>query len=144
MNTFINKIYRFMNGRYGYDELYKFMIFICLIITIVSIFIDSLILKIIEVTLFVLSLFRFLSKNKSKRLKENKKYIEVKESIKRFTSFQIKKYKDRNKFIYKKCSKCKQKIRLPLKKGKHIVCCPRCKHRFSVKCSRNEKIEIVK
>jgi len=144
MNNFINKIYKFMNGRYGFDELYKFILFMCLMIAIVNIFVDSIILKIVEVILFALSLYRFLSKNKIKRDKENKKYLKFKKNIKNFVDFQFKKYKDRNTFIYKKCSKCKQKIRLPLKKGKHTVCCPKCKHRFSVICLRNEKIEIVK
>lgn len=28
--------------------------------------------------------------------------------------------------MYKKCPNCRQKIRLPLKKGKHTVKCPKC------------------
>ena len=48
--------------------------------------------------------------------------------------------------MYKKCPKCKQKIRLPLKKGEHTVKCPKCGNRFDVKCKKDEKIkvEIVK
>ena len=48
--------------------------------------------------------------------------------------------------MYKKCPKCKQKLRLPLKKGIHTVKCPNCKEKFEVKCNRNEKVkvEIVK
>ena len=48
--------------------------------------------------------------------------------------------------MYKKCPNCKQKIRLPLKKGKHTVKCPNCSYKFEVKCRKDEKIkvEIVK
>ena len=146
MNKFINKLQKFMQGRYGPDELYKFILIICLIIIIVNMFVGSIILRIIELIIFALALYRFLSKKKSKRSKENRIYLSVLDKIKNFFTYQKKKYKDRNTYMYKKCPKCRQKIRLPLKKGKHTVKCPNCKERFEVKCRKNEKIkvEIVK
>lgn len=146
MNKLIDKIQKFMYGRYGVDELYNFLLIVCLIIIIINIFINSIILRILELIIFILALYRFLSKNTYKRSKENKKYLEIKSKIENYFNYQKKKYKDRNTHMYKKCPKCKQKIRLPLKKGKHTVKCPNCKERFEVKCNRNEKIkvEIVK
>ena len=146
MNKFIDRLQRYMQGRYGPDELYRFMLIICLIIIIVNMFVNSIILRILELIIFALALYRFLSKKKSKRCRENRKYLQIKDKIKNFFDFQKKKHKDRNTHIYKKCPKCKQKIRLPLKKGKHTVKCPNCTERFEVKCRRNEKIkvEIVK
>jgi len=146
MNKFINKLQRYMQGRYGPDELYRFMLIICLIIIIVNMFVNSVILRILELIVFGLALYRFLSKKKNKRSKENRKYLETVDKIKSFFSYQKKKYQDRNTHMYKKCPKCKQKIRLPLKKGKHTVKCPSCKEKFEVKCNKNEKIkvEIVK
>ena len=44
--------------------------------------------------------------------------------------------------MYKKCPKCKQKIRLPLKKGKHTVKCPNCGNSFDVACHKDEKIKV--
>ena len=118
----MNKIYKFMDGRYGIDELYKFLLIIC--------------------TILILSTIRFLSKNKSKRQKENQIYIKIKNKIIKYYQYQKKRYQDHNTHIYRKCPKCKQKIRLPLKKGKHTVKCPNCQHHFIVKCPRNEKIKI--
>ena len=43
---------------------------------------------------------------------------------------------------YKVCPKCKQKIRLPLKKGKHTVKCPNCGNKFDVTCHKDEKIKV--
>ena len=142
MKKFINKIQRFLNGRYGPDELYKFMLIICLIIIIVNMFVNSIILRVLELIVFGLALYRFLSKKKSKRIKENNNYLEIIGKIKGCFDYQKKKYKDRNTHMYKKCPKCRQKLRLPLKKGIHTVKCPNCKEKFEVKCNRNEKIEV--
>lgn len=146
MNKFIDKIQKSMQGRYGPDELYRFLLIICLIIIIVNMFVNSIVLRILELLVFAIALYRFLSKKKSKRSKENKKYLEIVGKIKGYFTYQKKKYNDRNTHMYKKCPKCKQKIRLPLKKGTHTVKCPSCKEKFEVKCNRNEKIkvEIVK
>ena len=51
-----------------------------------------------------------------------------------------------NKALYKRCPKCHQVLKLPLKKGTHTVKCPECGNSFTVKCNRNEvvKAEIIK
>ena len=102
----------------------------------------SKIIDIIELIILIISTIRFLSKNKSKRQKENQIYIKIKNKIIKYYQYQKKRYQDHNTHIYRKCPKCKQKIRLPLKKGKHTVKCPNCQHHFIVKCPRNEKIKI--
>lgn len=142
MNNFINKLTKFMYGRYGVDDLYYFLLIICLIIIILNIFIHSSILTIIELIIFSVAIYRYLSKNKYKRNKENKKYLYIKDKILNYFNYQRRKYNDRNTHMYKKCPKCKQKIRLPLKKGKHTVKCPKCLHKFEVKCSKDEKVKV--
>lgn len=142
MNNFINKLTKFMYGRYGVDDLYYFLLIICLIIIILNIFIHSSILTIIELIIFSVAIYRYLSKNTYKRNKENKKYLYIKDKILNYFNYQRRKYNDRNTHMYKKCPKCKQKIRLPLKKGKHTVKCPNCSHKFEVKCSKDEKVKV--
>lgn len=138
----MNKIYKFMDGRYGIDELYKFLLIICTILILLNTIIKSKIIDIIELIILIISTIRFLSKNKSKRQKENQIYIKIKNKIIKYYQYQKKRHQDHNTHIYRKCPKCKQKIRLPLKKGKHTVKCPNCQHHFIVKCPRNEKIKI--
>ncbi len=142
MNNFINKLTKFMYGRYGVDDLYYFLLIICLIIIILNIFIKSSILTLIEFIILILATFRYLSKNINKRKKENKRYLYIKDKIINYFKYQKRKYNDRNTHMYKKCPKCKQKIRLPLKKGKHTVKCPNCSHKFEVKCSKDEKVKV--
>lgn len=146
MNDIINKILNFMYGRYQMDELYKFIITLCLIIIIINIFLHSTILDILALALLTIATLRYLSKNKTKRRKENQKYLQIKQKITKLYNYYKQKYKDRNTHTYRRCKKCKQKIRLPLKKGIHKVKCPNCGTYFTVKCNRNEKIkvEIVK
>jgi len=142
MNNFTNKIYKFMRGRYGVDDLYKFLLVLCMIILIINIFLDNIYLRLVEVIIFIITIYRVLSKKISKRRKENDKYLSIKNKISNYIKYLKRKYNDRNTHMYKKCPKCKQKIRLPLKKGKHTVKCPNCKDKFEVKCRRNEKIKI--
>ena len=78
----------------------------------------------------------------NQRNKENKKYLELKEKVKKEFNYIKMRYKDRNTHMDKKCPKCNQRVRLPLKKGKHTVKCPNCKNKFEVKCKRDEKIKV--
>lgn len=141
-----NKLRTFMIGRYGIDELYKVLLIIYSLLLIINIFIRSKIITIIELLLIIIMVYRVLSKNIKQRRKENDLYLKIKNKILSIYNYNKKKYKDRNTYMYKKCPKCKQKIRLPLKKGKHTVKCPKCSNRFEVRCYKNEKIkvEIVK
>lgn len=141
-----NKIYKFMYGRYGEDNLFYFLFTLSVIFICLNLFINSNILTIIELILYLICLYRFLSKNKIKRKKENDLYLNIKDKIINYFNYQRRKYKDRNSFMYKRCPHCKQRLRLPLKKGTHTVKCPKCKESFKVNCKKNEKIkvEIVK
>ena len=142
MNKVINKIKKIIYGRYGVDQLYSFLLILCLIIVIINTFINSIILRIIELVIFFYCIYRVFSKNKYKRSKENKKYLEIKSKIEKNINYQKKKYKDRNTHMYKKCPKCRQKIRLPLKKFKNLLKCQIFREKFEVKCRRNEKIKV--
>lgn len=141
-----NKLRTFMIGRYGIDDLYKVLLIIYTILILINIFIRSKIIAVIEVLFIIIMLYRVLSKNIYQRRKENDMYLKVKNKILSTYNYNKKKYKDRNTYMYKKCPNCRQKIRLPLKKGKHTVKCPKCSNKFEVKCHKNEKIkvEIVK
>lgn len=131
-----------MYGRYGIDELYKFSIIIFLILITTNIFIRSKIILIIERLLFIIIIYRTLSKNKEKRRLENQKYLHIKNKLLHKIKNIKKRWNDRNTHMYRKCPKCKTTLRLPLKKGKHTVKCPKCQNRFKVKCIRNEKIKV--
>ncbi len=137
-----SKYINFMKDRYGIDDLFKFIIVITFILMLVNNYINSNIITVIILLLIIIMYYRCFSKNTSKRRKENIKYLKIINKIKRLFNYQKRRFKDRNTHIYKKCNKCKQKIRLPKKKGIHTVKCPNCNNKFKVKCKKDEKIKI--
>lgn len=139
---FGDRYIKFMKDRYGIDELYKFLLLICFVLLVINTFVSNNIIRLFEVLLIVIIVYRYMSKNIKLRKKENDKYLEIKDKIIKLFDYNKKKYKDRNTHMYKKCPKCKQKIRLPLKKGKHTVKCPNCGNRFDVACHKDEKIKV--
>ncbi len=139
---FSDRYIKFMKDRYGVDELYKFLLLICFVLIVINTFISNNIIRLFEVLLIVIIFYRYMSKNIKLRKKENDKYLEIKDKIIKLFDYNKKKYKDRNTHMYKKCPKCKQKIRLPLKKGKHTVKCPNCGNKFDVACHKDEKIKV--
>lgn len=139
---FGDRYIKFMKDRYGIDELYKFLLLICFVLIVINTFISNNIIRLFEVLLIVIIFYRYMSKNIKLRKKENDKYLEIKDKIIKLFDYNKKKYKDRNTHMYKKCPKCKQIIRLPLKKGKHTVKCPNCGNKFDVACHKDEKIKV--
>lgn len=134
-------LYKFMQGRYGIDELYKFLFWFYIIIFICNIFLKSSVIVYFEFILIIYMFFRVFSKNKRKRYLENERYLKIKRKI--LTPF--KRYKDRKNFVYKRCS-CKTVLRLPLpfERGIKKVKCPECQKVMKFLCLRKQKIEIIK
>ncbi|MBE6542651.1 MAG: hypothetical protein E7672_09455 [Ruminococcaceae bacterium] len=133
MNKFKQKLFAFMYGRYGIDEFYYGLFVLWLVLLFVNVFVDSVILALLGTVVVVYMLFRSMSKNHVKRRSENAKFLSFWRPIKRWFLFQRDKFRDRKNFRYRKCSHCKAIVKLPNKKGKHTVVCPKCRERFSVK-----------
>ncbi len=138
---FINKVQEnmitFMQGRYGIDELGKFLFkFMFLLWVLGFIFGDAgtnlfgRLMSLLILADISWVYFRCLSKNKPTRYKENERFKKIKTNCKniwirfKYQLFQCKKY-----HIYK-CPDCKQKIRIPRGHGKIEVTCPKCQRKF--------------
>lgn len=59
------KFYRFMQGRYGVDQLYRFIFFLALVLMIINTFLRNPMLNLVVYALLILDIFRMLSKNHS-------------------------------------------------------------------------------
>ncbi|MBQ8681685.1 MAG: hypothetical protein IJ509_02100 [Bacilli bacterium] len=142
----VYKLQRFMIGRYGPDELYKFLFKLYISLFIINLFFNFRILNILELLVIFIMFYRFFSKKIYTRRKENDKYLELRSRfLKPFNNLK-RNYKDRDYFVYKKCSKCKTTLKLPLpsRRGIQQVKCPKCKHRMKFLCLRQEKVEVIK
>ncbi len=153
MGKFREKMYRFMYGRYGTDELYNFLSYlnIFLIIaysitilcmkeglarTVVSLCFSTLIIFV-----FIFEIWRTMSKNTAKRRRENERYLKVSRAVKRFFTGNTSKgtrthNRDDAYFIFRDCTRCGSTLRLPRRVGKNRVNCPRCSHSFYVKAKK--------
>ena len=81
MNGFRNWIARYMTGRYGSDELNRFLLIICAILLIIGIFVTRRILNLIVIVLLIFVYCRMFSRNIAKRQQENMKYLQLKAKV---------------------------------------------------------------
>ncbi|MDO5755121.1 MAG: hypothetical protein Q4P28_02690 [Tissierellia bacterium] len=125
------KILKFMEGRYGGDELSRFGMVLAIILTILSGFFRKPWLNTIAF-FFVLyfGIFRVFSKNTTKRYGERLKYLNATEPLRKFFRQQSLKIKNKSKYKYLKCPKCSKKMKVPKGKGKIKITCPYCKENF--------------
>lgn len=139
MNRFRYKLYEFMQGRRGMDQLNHFLIRAALIMLLVALLCRRItILYILTYYggLFILfyGYFRMLSRNIYKREMENNKFLAW-----RYKRNQKKGYQqqyqnvDFERFVYFQCPSCGQKMRVPRKKGKIRIQCHSCGTSFEKK-----------
>ena len=143
--SFINKLQKFMYGRYGVDELNKFLFKIYVGLIILDLFVDNKILLFLELLIIFIMFYRLLSKNCYQRRKENKTFLSLKKKI--ANPFQnIKRNIQDKDYVYKKCSKCKKTLRLPIpfERGFQYTRCPNCQKRIKFFTFKKEKIKIIK
>ena len=125
-----NRFQEFMYGRYGTDQLSRFLSIVALILLILSMFIHIPGFYIAAVAILVWSWFRILSRNTSKRYVENEKYLRIVSRI--IGNFQNWGANWQQQKIYKffVCPQCSQKVRVPRGKGKICITCPKCRTEF--------------
>ena len=123
----------FMTGRYGVDDLYKFLNVIVWILIVLQLFVRKPYILIAVIVLICINYFRAFSKNYSKRYNENQLYLKYTKGIRDFFKLQIRKFKEIKNYRFRKCPNCKKVLRLPNKKGKHTVSCPNCHKSFEVR-----------
>ena len=129
MGRFRDKLTRFMYGRYGVDQLNRFLMGVVLVSLVVSMFVHYRIFYWISVLGIGISYFRMLSKNIRSRTQENNRYLSATVGIRR--SFARVKSRSQDKsHRYFKCPSCKQTVRVPRGKGKICITCPKCRKDF--------------
>lgn len=141
MKNLLNNI---LYGRNGIDELGLFTIWVYIVISLINLFTNSFIGDFSALLLVALILFRMLSKNFTARQKENNVFKKITNFI--FKPFENLKRNIKDKeHVYKKCSKCKTVLKLPLpsKKGFQNAKCPKCKKSLTLFTFKQEKIELI-
>ena len=127
---FRNFFRRLMSGRYGPDHLNAAIIILSLVFALLHIILRFMPLSYVSYTFFGVALFRMLSRNIFRRRAENDRFIRywwpVRTKILR--TFSRLKQRKTHKFI--KCPVCRNTLRVPKRKGKIQITCPKCGERF--------------
>lgn len=120
------KMQRWMQGRYGYDELSKVLLIATFAIMCISCLPRLHFLYIASITLFIYSYARIFSRNIGKRRNELYEYYKLKSGISSVFSLSKRKWYDRKTHRYFKCKSCGANLRVPKHKGKIEITCPKC------------------
>jgi DNA-directed RNA polymerase subunit RPC12/RpoP len=129
----LEKLRRFMVGRYGFDELSRFLVILSAIVLLLSNFIFKIVLYPISLIILLLCIYRILSKNHNSRYKENYIYLNYRNIL--YSKINKVKYNINQRKMYHifKCPSCRQKVRIPKGKGKVTITCPKCRTEFKKK-----------
>ncbi len=124
---------RFMEGRHGTDHLGMFTLIAGLILSLVASFAGIPVLSFLGLALYIITIFRMLSRNHEARMKENQKYLSLTGDIPTKCRQAIKRLKYRKDYKYFKCPNCRVLLRLKRGCGEKEITCVRCGHKFSQK-----------
>lgn len=118
-----------MQGRYGNDQLNRFLMILVLVCFVLSLF-GLRPFYLLGILCLVLSYFRMLSRNIYKRRGENAVYLRYEYKVKQtFATWKRDMQQRKTHHIYR-CPSCRQKIRIPRGKGKIEIRCPKCSNTF--------------
>ena len=114
-------IARFMEGRYGPDQFGIFTL------------IGLPFLGLLGTGLYVYTLFRLFSRNRSKRISENQKYLSLSSDTKTKARQFVLRQKNKKDYKYFRCPHCKVLLRMKRGTGEKEITCAKCQHQFRQK-----------
>lgn len=124
------KLYRFMQGRYGMDGFSGFLIGAGLAVAVLNVFFKNNVLTILSWGFVIFAYTRIFSKNCSRCIAQNVWFYNHTKAVRGFVQ------KEKSRMVIRKthhiytCKKCGQKIKIPRGKGRIMVICPKCRNEF--------------
>ena len=131
-----DKFNKFMQGRYGVDELSRFTRGVALALIILTMFVNIVnrsvgsVLDFLGIAAIVYAYFRIFSRNIQQRYAENQKYLQMTSKLRLRFNKEKNLMKQRKTHHIYACPGCGQKIRIPRGKGKIEIECPKCHTKF--------------
>ena len=123
------RIMAFMAGRYGGDNLSRFMLGVAWVLIILSWFTGEDVgplLSSLAMVVLGLCIFRSLSRNTYKRSAENYKYMLLRGKAVGWFKAKKSRFAQRKDFRFYKCPNCSVTTRVPKGHGKIKIRCPKC------------------
>lgn len=119
-----------MSGRYGADQLGIATAVVYFITSVIMSFFRNPYLQLIPYVFLVIFFWRMFSRKIAKRYAENQIFLRYWRPIWSWLKNPAQAWRDHRKYRYYSCPTCKQKLRVPRKKGKIRIRCPKCGTEF--------------
>lgn len=130
------KMARFMAGRYGGDQLNRFVAVSGCVLILVGFFVGgvvSLLLYFVSLAGLVWSYYRMFSRNFDKRRQENARYLRFKQRMNSDVRLNKERWSQRRDYKFFTCPACRTTLRVPKGKGKINIVCRKCGNSFQGK-----------
>ena len=134
---------RFMAGRHGADQLSMALLMTGLItlllgsilggVQVAAVSLLGLLLYLAGFVVYVLCIYRMMSRNTEKRNEENRRYMTAMEKSRTQRRQAKVRFQNRKKYKYFKCPGCRAWLRIPRGTGVVTVTCSRCHNSFTQK-----------
>lgn len=129
-NNWKLKFARFMVGRYGNDELNRFLSAFIIILIVLNLFARTHALFLVELLCLAVIYYRMFSRNAGRRFQENQQYLNLRFRLTEKWHGWYRTLKESRKNKIFKCPNCGQKIRIPRGHGKISIHCRKCGNDF--------------
>ena len=130
MNRSREKLQRFMIGRYGMDQLGRFLFGVLCVLVVLNLFIRfgplGLLVNVLELAVIILLYFRMFSRNVNRRWQENQAYLRMQFYVSEYFKKLRFRFSEGRKYRIFKCPSCGQKVRIPRGHGRVSIHCPKC------------------
>lgn len=127
------RLSQWMQGRYGGDELSRFLMLVSLALFVLSCFRTLRWCYLFALSLMLVSVFRCYSRNLEKRARERAAYLRAGDRIRGRRNAQKQRWDDRKTHRYLTCKQCRATLRVPKGKGTLQITCPKCGNTFQKK-----------
>ena len=131
------KFARFMAGRYGNDQLNRFLSIVSVVLFVAAIILNgtrlSAVMLLFALVLLILVYVCMFSRNRYKRVEENNRYMQASYKFKNKLRMLKERWVQRKDYKFFSCPACHTTLRVPKGKGKINIVCRKCGNSFQGK-----------
>ncbi len=128
-----SKIASWMEGRNGSDELGICVLVVALLLIVINVFVRTFILTAFALVLIGYSFWRLISRDVEAREGENVIFLDFVSPIMPWLKHPAEAAREVRAYKHLACPECGQRVRVPRKKGKIRITCPKCSAKFEAK-----------
>ena len=124
------KLYQFMAGRNGADQLTRALTGLSLLLVLLNLFVRSYVLSGAWLAVLGYAYFRMFSRNLPRRREENARFLQLQNKAAAALRGWWERLRQRRDYAFFRCPQCRAMLRVPRGKGRIRVTCRKCGNAF--------------